>query len=284
MAKGKKVSKTKKTGITGKPKKTKKVLKNRIAIVLDRSGSMGPIRAEAVAMFNEQIKAIKETTAGMDTKVSFATFSTVADKPLIFNESADKLVPLTESSYTPDGWTAMFDGVGSMIDALSKLPEASDEDCSFLVVVISDGAENYSREYNAVSIADKIKTLQGTKRWTFSYLGANQDLSVVSQTLGIPLGNTYRFTASVPGAYAASTVNSASTRSYMGARGQGMTSSANFYSTPPTQSGTVDPGGSPGASSGVSSGAGTPGASSGVSHTGGTSGSSGTTAKKKGVK
>ncbi len=272
MAKAKKVSKTKKTGITGKSKKSKKVLKNHIAIVLDRSGSMGPIRAEAVAMFNEQIKAIKETTKGMDTKVSFATFSTVADKPLIFNESADKLVPLTEASYTPDGWTAMFDGVGSMIDALNKLPEASDEDCSFLMVIISDGAENYSREYNAVSIAEKIKTLQATKRWTFSYLGANQDLSVVSQTLNIPLGNTYAFASTGIGTNAASTVNSTSTRSYMGSRAKGMTSSASFYSTPPTQSGTTG-----GTGAGVSSGAGVTGD---VSATG----TSGTTAKKKGVK
>ena len=234
MAKAKK-SKTKKTGIVRKTKKAALVLKTRVAFILDRSGSMGPIRAEALDMFNQQVKALKETTTkGMDTKVTFVTFSTIADAPVIFNEEIGKLHPLTLEQYNCDGWTAMYDAVGRTVDQLSSLEEAKDPNTSFLVVIVSDGAENYSREYNAAAIAARVKGLQDTKRWTFTYLGANQDLSVISQTLNIPLGNTMSFTASSAGTFSAGVTNTASTRSYMGSRAGGQSASVNFYSPPTT--------------------------------------------------
>jgi hypothetical protein len=235
----KKVTKTSKTGITkGRGGKTKTSLKKtRIAIVMDRSGSMSPIRKEAVAMFNDQIKAIKKNSKGLDTKVTFVTFSTTPDKPLVFNEGVDKLKKLSDKDFVPNGWTAMYDAVGHTVDSLATLPEYADENCSFLVIIISDGQENYSREYNAVSMSERIRFLQGTGRWTFSYLGANQDLAQVARTLHIPVGNTYGWITSSVGATLASSVNSSATTSYLHGVAAGQTASVNFYQ-PDTTSGT----------------------------------------------
>jgi len=221
-------TKTGKTGITKGTTKGK--LKTRIAILLDSSGSMGTLRSEAVAMFNQQIETIKNSSEGIDTKVSFVTFSTTSHEPIFFNENVDKLVPLTLEQYVPGGWTAMYDCVGTTIDSLIKLPEFSDPNCSFLFIIISDGQENYSRLYNAEGIAGRIKVLQSLGRFTFTYLGANQDLSVVSRTLNIPMGNTYTFTSSSAGVGLASSANSVSTANFMRGVAGGQTASTNFYS------------------------------------------------------
>ncbi len=212
-------------------KKTKtNKLKNRIAIILDRSGSMGSIRQEAVDAFNQQVEAIKKGSKDMDTKVSLVTFSTFADEPTFFNKNVKNLKPLTLDQYVPDGMTAMYDAVGRTIDSLKALKEANDENTSFLVVIISDGAENNSKQFNASAIAERVKALQDTKRWTFSYMGANQDLAAVSQTLGLHIGNTFSFSTHIPGSYSNANIkNGVATANYMNARSIGMTSMNNFY-------------------------------------------------------
>lgn len=212
-------------------KKTVNVLKNRIVILLDSSGSMESIRKEAMDMFNEQVRAIKKGSNEMDTKISLATFATTS-KTIFFNEDVNKLKELNLDAYVPDGGTAMYDSIGAAVDALSFLPEASDENTSFLVVIISDGQENASRLYNQYDIANRVKRLQDTKRWTFSYLGANQDLTRVSQSLNIPIGNTFAFVASSQGMGRAMNVNSASTAGYMNMRSTGVKSVNNFYNQP----------------------------------------------------
>lgn len=203
----------------------------RIAIILDRSSSMSSIRSEAISAFNQQVETIKANSQEVDTKVSLFTFATKADAPLIWNQSPTTLNALTEDTYVPDGMTAMYDSVGMAVNLLSGLPEAEQKDTSFLVVIISDGAENNSKQFTSEKIASLVKTLQGTERWTFTYLGANQDLTKVQQTLGIHAGNTMQFTASAAGMNQASVANSAGTERYMAARAGGQSCITNFYNS-----------------------------------------------------
>lgn len=204
--------------------------KSRIAIVLDRSGSMASIRASTISAFNEQVQAIKKNAAEIDTKVSLFTFSTIADAPLIWNRSVEELAPLTLETYVPDGMTAMYDSVGMAVNLLAGLPEANDKDTSFLVVIVSDGAENNSANFNSQRIATLVKHFQGTDRWTFTYLGANQDLTQVQRDLGIHAGNTQVFAANDMGMVRASASNAAGIGGYFAAVNSGATSVKNFYS------------------------------------------------------
>lgn len=173
--------------------------KSRIAIILDRSGSMGSIRSEAISAFNKQIETIKNNAAEIDTKVSLFTFSDKADAPIVWNQSVETLTKLTEETYVPDGMTSMYDSVGMAVNLLNGLPEADDKNTSFLTIIISDGAENNSKQFDSAKIATMVKRLQNTDRWTFTYLGANQDLTKVQQTLGIHAGNTMSFSANNEG-------------------------------------------------------------------------------------
>lgn len=213
---------------SAKKAKTAK-LRNIIAIILDESGSMDAMRKEAVDAFNSQVKAIREGSKKMETTVSLVTFSTTANTPLIWNKDVAELKDLKEPNYRPNGMTALFDAVGRTITDMEKLPHVDDKNTSMLVVIISDGQENQSKEYTSATLAAKIKALQATKRWTFTYLGANQDLAEVSLHLGIPFANTQSWVSTKSGLRDATLHNSASTAHYMYARSAGMTSSDSFY-------------------------------------------------------
>jgi len=63
------------------------------------------------------------------------------------------------------------------------------DDTHYLIIIISDGEENASKEYDYDRIGSLIRRLQDTKRWTFVYIGANQDLSKLSNKMKIPSGN-----------------------------------------------------------------------------------------------
>lgn len=215
---------------TTKRRRVKTKLKTRIAIILDRSGSMGSIRKEAVDVFNEQIKTIRAKSKGMDTRVTLTTFSTVADDPKIFNESASSLKPLRYHDYVCEGMTAMYDAVGTTIDRLMALPEYTDPECSFLVIVISDGEENNSKLFTVNQIAEKIQLVQATKRWTVSYMGANQDLAKISQQLNISIGNTAQWTTSQAGMRGMSASNTSALDTYMNVRSTGVGQVSGFYS------------------------------------------------------
>ena len=209
--------------------KQKPKLRNHIAIVLDESGSMGSIRIEAIDAFNQQVKAIKETTAGQQSTVSLVKFNTVVSDPVYWAQPVETMSPIGPNDYMPNGMTAMLDAVGLTIDRLRVLPDADDEDTSFLVVIISDGHENNSKKYSYRDVAERIQTLDATERWTFTYLGANQDLSQVSADLHIPVQNTSAFIASSAGMAEGARVHDAGTRKYLRSRAAGQKNLKDFY-------------------------------------------------------
>jgi hypothetical protein len=85
------------------------------------------------------------------------------------------------------------------------------------VCVLSDGLENASRFYSYAAVADRIRRLTATGRWTFTYLGSNQDLSVVSRDLGIAPGNMASYQASPVGTQAAWSGHARATAAYFAA-------------------------------------------------------------------
>ena len=188
-------------------------IKSRVAIILDSSSSMNSIRGEAISVFNEQIKTLKSDESELPTKVSLVTFGTNVNEPTLWNRRPSRLEPLTEKTYAPSGMTALYDAMGTTIDKLNQLPEASDPETNFQVIVISDGAENTSKEYNASFLKKRIQELEKSERWSFSYIGANQDMFEVSRNLGIDIGSTFAFNADSAGTelmsktYATATTN-----------------------------------------------------------------------------
>jgi uncharacterized protein YegL len=210
-----------------------------VALILDRSGSMSSIQAEAIGAFNDQLKVIQEAELdGNKNFVTLVTFSTHVDEPPHYFDVAAKKVPqLTDKNYTPQGGTALLDAMASTIKKLKELPDAKEENTSFLVCVITDGEENSSKEYSRFGdgpkrIGEMIKELEATQRWTFTYLCANVDPTKIRETLNISASNISVFSSDSRGTMAASDLHSASTTSYFKGRAEGMTSTPTFYAPP----------------------------------------------------
>ncbi len=209
------------------------VLANHVAIVLDESGSMNSMRREAIDAFNQQANDIQDKAKDQTTTVSLVKFSTTVPNPIYWAEPVERLRPIGPDDYAPDGMTAMLDAVGLTIDRLKKLPDANDEDTSFLVLIISDGCENNSKRYSYQDIAERIQELDKTDRWTFTYLGANQDLARVAAQMNIPAANVSPFAADASGmADGALQMRVSSARFFEGRR-TGKKSSKDFYTPAP---------------------------------------------------
>jgi len=213
------------------PMDVDKKKKTYVAVVLDSSGSMQKIKKEVIQGFNEHAATIRAGSGNqLDSKICLMTFATHVNPPLLWCENANNLNNLTEENYRPGGMTAMLDCVGATIDGLEKVEDIEDEETAVLVLVVSDGRENNSRRETYKSIAERVQRLTKTGRWTFVYLGSNQDLSKIQQDLNIPQGNTQTFVADSAGYKQAFTQTNRGLSNYMTARAQGVTSSSSFYS------------------------------------------------------
>ena len=161
----------------------------RIAIVLDKSGSMGndhgnPTRvAETVEGYNKQIREIVSNAQSQDIKVSLFTFNQTVYEHII-DADAKELTEASVESYQPNGWTAWYDGLGYSIDKLKDLGK-NDPECSYLVITISDGQENHSTHYNSNTLRQKIDECKATGKWIFSFMGcSDSDIKEFRETTG----------------------------------------------------------------------------------------------------
>lgn len=235
MKNSKKIKTTTKTSSKKKSPKSTKITKTYVAFVLDKSGSMASVQDATISTFNEQIEKIERDSADIKTNVSLITFNDRVDV-VYLNESVKKLEKLTTKTYAPNGMTAMYDAVGDTLDKLEAVKDSKKENVAFLVLVVSDGAENSSKRHTQSNIAERIQKLQQTKRWTFTYLGANQDLSDISAKLNIPIMNTASFVASNAGLKTASVMTrSAIGNYYSKLQTADVSATCDFYGTETTK-------------------------------------------------
>jgi len=169
-----------------------------IVCVVDRSGSMQAIQKDAIGSFNRFL-ADQQATPG-DAKFSLTLFNTTYEIP--YNGVPLKDVkPFTEKTYRPAGCTALLDAVGKTIDEvgnrLYKTPE-SDRPAKVLFVVLTDGHENSSVEYNRQQVLDKLAHQRDMYKWEFIFLVAGPEAMNEARKLGIPAQNTYAYHAADP--------------------------------------------------------------------------------------
>lgn len=101
-----------------------------------------------------------------------------------------KIKPITEKEYFVRGNTALLDAIGKTVLSLKKQYSCgATEKCAkdsnkVLFVIITDGAENSSREFNLEKVKNLIKE-QTKAGWEFLFLGANIDAISVANSVGI---------------------------------------------------------------------------------------------------
>lgn len=166
-----------------------------ITLVVDRSGSMGTTKNDAQGGINQLFKdqATKEGKCTL-TLVEFdTTYDIVHDfKPI--NE-------VTEYTLVPRGSTALLDAVGKAIvttgEKLAALPE-DQRPGLVMVVIVTDGEENSSREYNKQKIRELITQQQDVYKWQFTFLGADQNAFHEAASMGMSLCGVAAYNAAAP--------------------------------------------------------------------------------------
>jgi hypothetical protein len=174
-------------------------LVNHIVMIIDRSGSMSSLMTEVPGAFNSQLKDLKENAGDMRTTVSLVTFETDVDKPIFWKKDIHKVRDMTNSDYLIGGMTSLYDALGSTITMLKSEDDANDPKTSFLIVVITDGQENNSKEFSGKALETLMNEVKETKRWTFSFIGSNLDLEKETSRMGVADTNKLYFAQSNAG-------------------------------------------------------------------------------------
>jgi len=171
-----------------------------IAFVLDRSGSMSGCQEAAIAGFNQFLSEQQEAEG-----LARLTLVLFDDEYLVAVQSlpVQEVVPLNWETFVPRGSTALLDAVGKTIDdvgaRIAALPE-EDRPAQVIVSILTDGEENASRDFTWRDLAQRIKHQTDVYKWTFLFLGANQDAIATAAQMNIGRHNAASFVADSTGA------------------------------------------------------------------------------------
>lgn len=202
-------------------------LTNRIAIVVDASGSMNHLRGTVVEQLNAQIYNIRKNAydSGQRTFVSVYTFNRRLNLNVLVKDAHPEAVKtFTSYDYWPQGQTALIDAI---FDVSGYLERSGTRDDSNLLIVITDGEENDSG-ISRSALQNRIAQLNGTDRWTFVAL-MPPGASHYAISLGIPAGNVREWEGTRHGLEQASLHTVASTSAYYATRASGHTKTASFF-------------------------------------------------------
>ena len=152
----------------------KKDKKLDVVFILDKSGSMGGSEEHTISSYNEYLEKNKNNK--FKTNITTCLFS---DQFSYLYKSTDikNTKNLTEKEYFVGGCTALYDAVGSTINYIDSI----DTD-KVMFVIITDGYENASREFNNKKVKKMIKN---HNNWEFIFIGADIDSYAVGDSIGI---------------------------------------------------------------------------------------------------
>jgi len=217
--------------------------------VQDHSGSMdiktdsGQKRAElATSNFNEQLAKIKRESDEVITTVTVIEFddrilcnehfihqirdNNIETRPITF--SADEVKPMT--NWWTGGATALRDAIGAAYQIGSNLLSEHDtDDQSVLVIILTDGEENASQEWSDKDIRDKIKDLEDSGNWTFTFMGGQLQASEMIANMGFSAGNTYSMSQTTTSYSAATKMSAGGLDKYFQMRKTGVKGTKDFF-------------------------------------------------------
>ena len=174
----------------------------RLALILDRSGSMATIEEATVAGVNKFIAEQKQVPGTATLKlVQFDdVYEEVFDTPIA--EAPELTLSKTprpgQKTYEPRGCTALLDAIGRTITELGSGLAAMPEDArpsKVIVVIMTDGLENASKVFTTHQVLDMVVLQRDTYKWDFVYLGANQDAIATAATMGIAAPSAMNYAA-----------------------------------------------------------------------------------------
>lgn len=157
-----------------------------ILCIVDRSGSMSTIKDDAIGGFNSFLEGQK--TEPGDARMTLVQFDNEYEEVFV-GKNITEVPPYTSDTYVPRGTTALFDAVGKAVTMLSERRMKINEEerpNKVICVIITDGHENSSREYNEPAVKKLIDEKKKLS-WEFIFVAAGMD-QCVAENIGAGMG------------------------------------------------------------------------------------------------
>ena len=156
-----------------------------MVFILDRSGSMSGLESDTIGGYNSLLKKQRK-------EVGDATVTTVLfdDQYEMIHDHAAirKVKDITSKEYFARGSTALIDAIGKTINHVgNRHKNALDSEVpgKTMIVIITDGYENASREFSLAQVKQMIERQKEKYGWEFLFLGANIDAVSTAAGFGI---------------------------------------------------------------------------------------------------
>jgi hypothetical protein len=155
-----------------------------VLLILDRSGSMMPKRFDTIGGRNSFVEQqAKNAGRCTFTEVQFADDYRITHEFMPIGD----VRPLTGETYDANGYsTSLYDAVGRAVTEhgakLAAMPEATRPGL-VVVVVLTDGQENSSKEWNLERVRALIQQQTDVYKWSVQFLG--EGLDVAQQGVGM---------------------------------------------------------------------------------------------------
>jgi uncharacterized protein YegL len=170
-----------------------------IVAILDRSGSMDHLTKDTIGGYNNFIADQKKARGE-------AVLTTVLfdDCYALLHNGANiqDVRPITDKEYFARGRTALLDAIGKTVNTigekLNRMNEA-DRPSKVIVLIITDGEENASREFSQQQIREMVGRQRDVYKWEFLFFGANIDSFAAAGAIGIPHTRTVNYSANSQG-------------------------------------------------------------------------------------
>jgi len=149
-----------------------------IRIVLDRSGSMQNSQETTIEALNTYLDELKNQK--VSAFLTLSTFDSISIDIPISKVNINELKSIPNSVLNPRAATPLYDAIGLAIHDLENVKESTDE--NKVLVIVTDGLENASREYTYQNISSLIQNKKKAG-WLIIYLGADHDAMKQSSSL-----------------------------------------------------------------------------------------------------
>jgi Mg-chelatase subunit ChlD len=159
-----------------------------VVVVIDRSGSMEPLRGVVVEGANQVLADLDPAD-----RVTFVQFDSEEPYDLIIDAlPAAEVLPIAYERYEPRGGTPLYDAVGEALTRTAGWAEQSrvltGVDPNVVFTIISDGYENASSRFSGPQVARLLEHYQ-EHGWTVAYIGLGNDAFAEAQRLGVRAEN-----------------------------------------------------------------------------------------------
>ncbi len=151
-----------------------------LVLVIDRSSSIYPFRSAMLRGLQDVID--RQATSPGTSTISVVEFDEQIEVTHVLQDPRNVRLTLDAG-----GRTALHDGLGVAIvtvhEAIERLPE-TDRPWRTQVVLVTDGSENASHQYDLATIRALVARQRSQYGWRFMLLAANQGSDLTGASLG----------------------------------------------------------------------------------------------------